>query len=302
MRVFFSGENHGVWYAVIYLNLTLKISPGTPRPIITGAELIIAVFPIALHSPPRYETWRHAKLLRKKCVARWSASDLSFSLRCEGARRLSRKRVTVSLFLSHVRFPRWVNEISGIIQTKVARSQTWLGSVGQRPEITPTHFRKERNIPTVCCSLVGYLVRRLYCCAGMHRRVAFYCGHALLRDASQNYAMNAFSFFFLFFFFFLSLVIFCRSNEVGKADYSSFTLEEFFNFGKINATWRLRSIFYELKFLKFVLLSRLLNISNIIIILFSKFSVDLVVYTLAKVLIFSWEFGANKMCTYLLAN
>lgn len=64
----------------------------------------------------------------------------------------------------------------------------------------------------------------------MHRRVAFYRGHALLRDASQNYAMNAFSFFSL------SSVIFCRSNEVGNADYSSVTLEEFLNFGKINAT------------------------------------------------------------------
>lgn len=197
MRVFFSGQITESDTQSFRRNLTLKISPGTLRSIITGAELIIAVSPIALHSPLRYETRRHVKLLGKKCVTRWSASDLSFSLRCKGARRLSRERVTASLFLSHVCFPRWVNEISGIIQTKVAKSQTWLDSVGQRPEITPTHFRKERNIPTVCCSLVGYLVRRLYCCAGMHRRVAFYCSHAPLRDASQNYAMNAFSFFFL---------------------------------------------------------------------------------------------------------
>lgn len=299
MWVFFRGTTESDTQS-FRRNLTLKISSETLRSIITGAELIIAVSPIALHSSPRYETWRHVKLLRVKYVARWSASDLSFSLCCGGARRLSRERVTASLFLSHMRFPRWVNEISGIIQTKVARSQTWLGSVDQRPEITPTHFREERNIPTVCCSLVGYLVRRLYCCAGMHRRVAFYCGHALLRDASQNYAMNAFSFFF--FLSFGYLIIFCRSNEAGKTDHSSVTLEEFFNFGKINATWCLHWIFYELKFSKFVLLSWLLNISNIIIILFSKFSVDLVVYTLVKVLIFSWEFGANKMFTYLLAK
>lgn len=108
--------------------------------------------------------------------------------------------------------------------------------------------------------------------------------------------------FFLFFLSFGYLIIFCRSNEAGKTDHSSVTLEEFFNFGKINATWCLHWIFYELKFSKFVLLSWLLNISNIIIILFSKFSVDLVVYTLVKVLIFSWEFGANKMFTYLLAK
>lgn len=231
--------------------------------------------------------------VRGALISLWSLIFLALRRR---HRRLSRKRVTAFLFLSHVRFLRWVNEISGIIQTKVARSQTWLSLVGQRPEITPTHFRKERNIPTVCCSLVGYLVRRLYCCAGMHRRVAFYRGHALLRDASQNYAMNAFSFLSL------SSVIFCRSNEIGNADYSSVTLEEFLNFGKINATWRLGWIFYELKFLKFVLLSWPLNIPNIIIILFSKFSVDLVVYTLVNVLIFSWEFGANRTCTYLLAN
>lgn len=104
---------------------------------------------------------------------------------------------------------------------------------------------------------------------------------------------------FFLFPFFGYLVIFCRSNEVGNADYSSVTLEEFLNFGQINATWRLGWIFYELKFLKFVLLSWPLNISNIIIILFSKFSVDLVVYTLVNVLIISWEFGANSTCVHI---
>ena len=112
----------------------------------------------------------------------------------------SQKAVAASLFLSYVRFPRWVGEIPrNYSETKVAASR-------QRPQITPATLSARNEIHTSRTEFAAPSsdISSVFTTAlGIIHRCA--CFLLRPRDAGQNYVVNAFSSLLSFFFFFLQV-------------------------------------------------------------------------------------------------